>query len=457
MPIARLLRAILAALRALVDATLGDSPPPPPQRRARSRLSIAFGDGASSQPAAPPPSTAQSSELVAAQPILKSARVRKKIRAIFDAMDVNSDGVVSRDEAVAFGATFGLSRSEAERRAASMVAAVDRDGDAVLDPAEWEAWFDSMLLHAASARRGAVVDHAALDEKFVETFVDGVLATAERSRRPIKWSGATRRAFVALEGAQLLLRAALLYLTASGAAAWATALAAHEAALPLPGGAQGLIAFTAVVNAVGAFLSLVALAVPHAPPAERPRLLRSLGYASAVAMVLFLAAAAAQAVALSRGAAECALACGSCGEEPGGGGGAAAAWQEACAASAPACECGYELLGRRSEAVALAVPAAGWEEAMLGFVMNGTAAEDDLSPTPCHESSLPADVAAAAARVPLPGLETRTELGSLGTIRANATSSGWLLIFDGVYFELPLLGLYAAPSELLAGASSTRV
>ena len=126
-------------------------------------------------------------------------------------------------------------------------------------------------------------------------------------------------------------------------------------------------------------------------------------------------------------------------------------------ASAPACECGYELLGRRSEAVALAVPAAGWEEAMLGFVMNGTAAEDDLSPTFVTESSLPADVAAAAARVPLPGLETRTELGSLGTIRANATSSGWLLIFDGVYFELPLLGLYAAPSELLAGASSTRV
>ena len=206
--------------------------------------------------------------------------------------------------------------------------------------------------------------------------------------------------------------------------------------MPLPGGAQGLIAFTAVVNAVGAFLSLVALAVPHAPPAERPRLLRSLGYASAVAMVLFLAAAAAQAVALSRGAAECALACGSCGEEPGGGGGAAAAWQEACAASAPACECGYELLGRRSEAVALAVPAAGWEEAMLGFVMNGTAAEDDLSPT-IHESSLPADVAAAAARVPLPGLETRTELGSLGTIRANATATGWLLTFDGVYFINP--------------------
>ena len=221
-------------------------------------------------------------------------------------MDQNGDGVVSRDEAVAFGALFGLSRSEAERRATSMLAAVDRDGDAVLDPDEWEAWFDSMLLHAASARRGAAVDHGALDEKFVETFVDGVVETAERSRRPIKWSGATRRAFVALEGAQLLLRAALLYLTASGAAAWATALAAHEAAMPLPGGAQGLIAFTAVVNAVGAFLSLVALAVPHAPPAERPRLLRTLGYASAVAMVLFLAAAAAQAVALSRGAAGCA-------------------------------------------------------------------------------------------------------------------------------------------------------
>jgi hypothetical protein len=46
-------------------------------------------------------------------------------------------------------------------------------------------------------------------------------------------------------------------------------------------------------------------------------------------MVLFLAAAAAQAVALSRGAAECALACGSCGEEPGGGGGAAAAAEAA--------------------------------------------------------------------------------------------------------------------------------
>ena len=43
----------------------------------------------------------------------------------------------------------------------------------------------------------------------------------------------------------------------------------------------------------GFISALVALAVPHAPPAERPRLLRSLGYASAVAMVLFLAAAAA--------------------------------------------------------------------------------------------------------------------------------------------------------------------
>ena len=194
---------------------------------------MAFGDGASSpMPAAPPPEVAE-------QQILHSASVRKKVRAIFDAMDQNGDGVVSRDEAVAFGALFGLSRSEAERRAASMLAAVDRDGDAVLDPDEWEAWFDSMLLHAASARRGAVVDHAALDEKFVETFADGVLETAQRSRRPIKWSGGTRRAFVALEGAQLLLRAALLYLTASGAAAWATALAAHEAAMPLPGGAQG--------------------------------------------------------------------------------------------------------------------------------------------------------------------------------------------------------------------------
>ena len=195
--------------------------------------------------------------------------------------------------------------------------------------------------------------------------------------------------------------------------------------------------------------------MPHAPPAERPRLLRSLGYASAVAMVLFLAAAAAQAVALSRGAAECALACGSCGEEPGGGGGAAAAWQEACAASAPACECGYELLGRRSEAVALTVPDGAADATVwLGFVTNGTAADDGLVPVAPFNLD---GAKTAAARVPLPGLDTRTELGSLGAIRANATASGWLLTFDGVYFELPLLGLYSAPSELLAGASSTRV
>ena len=290
-------RDFLAALRALVDATLGDGPPPAAaagafkaldcvRRRRRSRHAT---DAPTRRP------RWQNSESSI------SASVRKKVRAIFDAMDQNGDGVVSRDEAVAFGALFGLSRSEAERRAASMLAAVDRDGDAVLDPAEWEAWFDSMLLHAASARRGAVVDHAALDEKFVETLslspVDGVLETA--SARGGRSSGAAGRAARSSRSRARSCCSAPRCSTSPPRAPprRRPALAAHEAAMPLPGGAQGLIAFTAVVNAVGAFLSLVALAVPHAPPAERPRLLRSLGYASAVAMVLFLAAAAAQAVA----------------------------------------------------------------------------------------------------------------------------------------------------------------
>ena len=299
-----------------------------------SRTARAFGDGASSPPAAPPPE-------VAAQPILKSARVRKKIRAIFDAMDVNRRrGLARRGR--------GLRRAlrpvalEAERRAVD-VRSVDRDGDAA-STRRVGGVVRLDVLHAASARRGAAVDHGRSTRSLSRpsSTASGDFSAAAADQVEGADAPRVRRARGRAAGA----RAALLYLTGSGAAAWAAALAAHEAAMPLPGGAQGLIAFTAVVNAVGAFLSLVALAVPHAPPAERPRLLRSLGYASAVAMVLFSPPPPRRPSPSARRR-RARAACGSCGEEPGGGGGAAAAWQEACAASAPACECGYELLGRR--------------------------------------------------------------------------------------------------------------
>ena len=282
-----------------------------------------------------------------------------------------------------------------------------------------------MLLHAASARRRRRPRRAT---RFVETFVDRVLETAERSRRPT--SGADGRvARSSLRGAQLLLRAALLYLTASGAAAWATALAARWRRCPArrrarpdrlhrrrqrrrlfprrapcrtrrPPSGRASSARSGTRRPSRWCSSRRRRRAGRRPLARRRRVR---------ARVRQLRRGAGRRRARRRRGrrrARRALPRASAGTS--------------CSAAAPR--------------VALAVPAAGWEEAMLGFVMNGTAAEDDLSPT--RRIVAARDVAAAAARVPLPGLETRAELGSLGTIRANATSSGWLLI-DGVYFELP--------------------
>ena len=294
-----------------------------------------------------------------------------------------------------------------------------------------------MLLHAASARRGAVVDHAALDEKFVETFADGVLETAAL-RGGDQVERRTRRAFVALEGAQLLLRAALLYLTASGAAAWATALAAHEAAMLLPGGAQGLIAFTAVVNAVGAFSRSSrspcrtrrrrAAAPPRSSGTRRPsrwclpRRRRRAGRRPLARRRRVRARAAA--AARSRAAAE-----------------AAAAWQEACgerarlrmrvrAARPP-------LRGRRAHRARRRGRRHRVARVRHERYGGGRWVGSRCTIQPRRRK----DGGGARAA---PGLETRTELGSLGTIRANATASGWPSL-DGVYFGLPLLGLYSAP------------